>query len=90
MRKVYQNESNFARLPVALIFGVGFTGILFGFIPFAHRVANPQRTLELRTARAVDLPPPVENEALPPPPEAEKPPEATPERGARAPGKGTS
>jgi protein TonB len=79
MRKVYQNESNFARLPVAIIFGVGFTGILFGFIPFAHRVANPQRTLELRMARAVDLPPPVENEPLPPPPEAEKPPEAPPE-----------
>src|SRR6185436_5690275 len=79
MRKVYQNESNFARLPVAIIFGVGFTGVLFGFIPFAHRVANPQRTLELRTARAVDLPPPVENEPLPPPPEAEKPPEAPPE-----------
>jgi len=33
----------------------------------------------LRTARAVDLPPPVENEPLPPPPEAEKPPEAPPE-----------
>jgi len=79
MRKVYQNERHFARLPVAIIFGVGFTGVLFGFIPFAHRVANPQRALELRTASAVDLPPPVENEPPPPPPEAEKPPEAAPE-----------
>jgi len=45
----------------------------------ASVLANPQRTLELRTARAVDLPPPVENEPLPPPPEAEKPPAAPPE-----------
>jgi protein TonB len=80
MRKVYQSESHFARLPVAIIFGVGFTGILFGFIPFAHRVANPQRSLELRTASVVELPPPVEEFAPPPPPpEAEKPPEAAPE-----------
>jgi protein TonB len=79
MRKVYQNESHFARLPVAIIFGVGFTAVLFGFIPFAHRVANPDRSLELRTTSAVDLPPPVEEEIAPPPPEAEKPPEAAPE-----------
>jgi periplasmic protein TonB len=79
MRKVYQKESHFARLPVAIIFGVGFTAVLFGFIPFAHRVANPHRTLELRTASVVELPPPVENEPPPPPPEAEKPPEAPPE-----------
>jgi hypothetical protein len=79
MRKVYQNESHFARLPVAIIFGVGFTAVLFGFIPFAHRVANPDRSLELRTTSAVELPPPVEEEIAPPPPEAEKPPEAAPE-----------
>jgi len=79
MRKVYQNESHFARLPVAVIFGVGFTAVLFGFIPFAHRIAKPERALELRTARAGDLPPPVENEPPPPLLEAEKPPEAPPE-----------
>jgi len=79
MRKVYQNESHFSRLAIAIIFGVGFTGILFGFIPFAHRVANPNRSLELRTASVVELPPPVEEAAPPPPPEAEKPPEAAPE-----------
>ena len=79
MRKVYQNESKIARLPVAVIFGVGFTAVLFGFIPFAHRIAKPERSLELRSASAVELPPPVEEEIAPPPPEAEKPPEATPE-----------
>lgn len=79
MRKVYQNESHFARLPVAIIFGVGFTAVLFGFIPFAHRVANPDRSLELRAVSAVELPPPVEEEIAPPPPEAEKLPETAPE-----------
>ncbi len=79
MRKVYQNESKMARLPVAVIFGVGFTAVLFGFIPFAHRIAKPERSLELRTTSAVELPPPVEEEIAPPPPEAEKPPEAAPE-----------
>lgn len=79
MRKVYQNEIKIARLPVAIIFGVGFTAVLFGFIPFAHRIAKPQRALELRTTSTVELPPPVEEEIAPPPPEAEKPPEAAPE-----------
>lgn len=79
MRKVYQNESQFVRLPVAVIFGVGFTAVLFGFIPFAHRIAKPERSLELRTTSAVEAPPPVEEEIAPPPPEAEKPPEAAPE-----------
>ncbi|MFO1487240.1 MAG: energy transducer TonB [Verrucomicrobiota bacterium] len=79
MRKVYQNESSYAGLPVAIIFGVGFTAILFGFIPFAHRIAKPQRALELRKVAAADLPPPVEENTPPPPPENEKPPEAKPE-----------
>lgn len=79
MRKVYQNESKMARLPVAVIFGVGFTAVLFGFIPFAHRIAKPERSLELRSTSAVELPPPVEEEIAPPPPEAEKPQEAAPE-----------
>lgn len=79
MRKVYQNESQFARLPVAVIFGVGFTAVLFGFIPFAHRIAKSERSLELRTTSAVEAPPPVDEEIAPPPPEAEKPPEVAPE-----------
>lgn len=79
MRKVYKNESSVAGLPVAIIFGVGFTAVLFGFIPFAHRIANPQRTLELHRTSAVELPPPVEQNTPPPPPEVEKLPEAKPE-----------
>lgn len=79
MRKVYQNESHFARMPVAVIFGVGFTAVLFGFIPFAHRVANPDRSLELRATSVVELPPPIEEEAPPPLMEEDKLPEAQPE-----------
>lgn len=79
MRKVYQNERQFARLPVAIIFGVGFTAVLFGFIPFAHRIAKPESSLELRTTSAVEVPPPAEEEIAPPQPEAEKLPEAAPE-----------
>jgi protein TonB len=58
---------------------VGFTAVLFGFIPFAHRIAKPERSLELRTTSAVELPPPVEEEIAPPPPEPERAPEAEPE-----------
>ena len=79
MRKVYQNERPVTHLMAAVIFGVGFTAMLFGFIPFAHRVAKPNRALELRAANVVELPPPVEDEPPPPPPEEEKPPEAAPE-----------
>jgi|SRR6478736_5625632 protein TonB len=78
MRKVYQSESRFSGMPAAVIFGVGFTAVLFGFIPFAHRIAKPERSLELRTTSVVDIPPPVE-EIKPPPPEEEKAPEAQPE-----------
>jgi protein TonB len=79
MRKVYQKESRFARLPVAVIAGAGITAVLFGFIPFAHRIAKPERSLELRSAAAVELPPPVEEQVEAPPTEMEKPPEAPPE-----------
>lgn len=79
MRKVYHNDVKIARLPVAVIFGVGFTAVLFGFIPFAHRIAKPERSLELRTTSVAELPPPVEEEVATPPPETESPPEAAPE-----------
>ena len=79
MRKVYQNEKNALALPIAIFFSVGFTALLFGFIPFAHRVNRPQHILELRSTRAVDLPPPVEETSTPPPIEEPKPPEAPPE-----------
>lgn len=79
MRKVYQNEKSVAGFAVALISAVGFTAVLFGVIPFAHRINKPDRTLELRKTSAADLPPPVED--TPPPPQIEepKPPEAAPE-----------
>jgi len=79
MRKVYQNEKNALGLPIAVFVAVGFTAMLFGFIPFAHRVNRPQSILELRTARAVDLPPPAEEIAPPPQIEEVKPPEPAPE-----------
>lgn len=72
MRKIYQNEARSAGLPVAIAFSVGFTALLFGFIPFAHRVNKPERTLILSSTRAVDLPPPEQDQ--PPPPEIESAP----------------
>jgi protein TonB len=79
MRKVYHNEGNSLGLPVAIFFSVAFTALMFGFIPFAHRINKPQRTLELRKAGTADLPPPADD--TPPPPQIEepKPPEAPPE-----------
>lgn len=78
MRKVYQNEKNSAGFAVALIASIGFTGLLFGLIPFAHRINRPVRTLELRKTSATDLPPPAED-TPPPQIEEQKPPEAAPE-----------
>jgi len=78
MRKVYQPEKSGASLALAVIAGVGFTAMLFGFIPFAHRINKPETTLELVKTSSVDLPPPVED-ATPPPVEEEMKPEAQPE-----------
>lgn len=78
MRKVYQDEKSGLGLAVAILASVGFTALLFCFIPFAHRVNKPDKALELMKTSAVDLPPPVEEEA-PPPVEEEKKPEAAPE-----------
>jgi outer membrane biosynthesis protein TonB len=75
MRKVYQNEKTGGGLALAIIASVGFTALLFGFIPFAHRINKPESTMELVKTSAVDLPPPVE-ENTPPPVEEEKKPEA--------------
>jgi protein TonB len=80
MRKVYQDEKSGAGLAVAVVFGVGFTALLFGFIPFAHRVNKPSSSVELVRTSVVELPPQQEEEeSLPPEQEVEKPPEATPE-----------
>ncbi len=76
MRKVYQNEKSPLGLPVAVFLSVGFTALLFGFIPFAHRVNRPQQVLELRSTRAVDLPPPADETPPPAPIEEVKPPDA--------------
>jgi len=78
MRKVYQNEAKFAGLPAAIAFSVCFTALLFGFIPFAHRVNKPERTLILSSTHAVDLPPPEQEKPPPPELEVEQPPEAPP------------
>jgi periplasmic protein TonB len=78
MRKVYQHEKSGAGLALAVFFSVGFTALLFGFIPFAHRVNRPQHTLELVKTTTVELPP-TQEEAPPPLVEEEKPPEAAPE-----------
>lgn len=80
MRKVYQSERNVTGLLAAVAFGACFTALLFCILPFAHQVANPQRTLELRKAGAVDLPPPVEDNVTPPPePETEQESEPDPQ-----------
>jgi len=79
MRKVYHSESSSVGVVFSIIFSVGLTAILFGVLPFAHRIAKPDRSLELRKTSVADLPPPVEEEPPAPPPDAEKPPEAPPE-----------
>jgi protein TonB len=79
MRNVYHQESSGAGVAVAVFCAVGFTALLFGFIPFAHRVNKPSSAVELVRTSAVELPPPEEEESRPPEQEAEKPPEAPPE-----------
>ena len=80
MRKVYQDAKSGAGLAVAVVFGVGFTALLFGFIPFAHRVNKPSSAVELVRTSVVELPPPEkEEENRPPEQEEEKLPERSPE-----------
>src|SRR5262245_44834008 len=79
MRKVFHQESSSAGVAVAVFFGVSFTALLFGFIPFAHRVNKPSSAVELVRTSAVELPPPEKEESHPPEQEEEKPPEAPPE-----------
>ncbi|HXJ56717.1 MAG TPA: energy transducer TonB [Verrucomicrobiae bacterium] len=78
MRKVYQNKSNFAGLPVAVGIAACLTAIIFCIIPFSHIINKPPRNIEFRKTSAVDLAPKVEEEA-PQLPEPEKPEEKTPE-----------
>lgn len=67
MRKVYQSESSGWGVAVSVSFGVAFTAVLFGSLPFLHQIAKPERSLELRKTAAVDLPPPAEEEDIRPP-----------------------
>lgn len=78
MRRVYQNDNTSTGTAVAVMLSVGFTALLFGVIPFAHRINKPDRTLELRKTGAVDLPPPTV-ETPPPQLEEVKRPEAAAE-----------
>jgi periplasmic protein TonB len=79
MRKVYHHEKSGTGLALAVFFAVGFTALLFGFIPFAHRINKPQRTLELVKTGAVELPQPKDEMTPPPQVEEEKPKETAPE-----------
>jgi protein TonB len=79
MRKVYQNEKSVTGLALAIFFSVGLTALLFGTLPFAHRIAKPDRGLELVTATTTDLPPPAKEEEPPPVMEEVKPPDAPPD-----------
>lgn len=65
--------------------GVTVTSLVFCILPFSHMVNKPSRTLELRKAGAVDLPPPTDPDTPPPPVEEEKAPEAPPPQLADAP-----
>jgi len=79
MRKVFHTQSSSVGLVASIAASLAVTAAVFGFLPFAHQVVKPERTLELRKASAADLPPPVEEEPPAPPPESEKPPETPPE-----------
>src|SRR5262245_38356788 len=79
MRKVYHNEKSPVGVIAAVIFSVGITAALFGILPFAHQIAKPQRSLELRKTTAIEQTPEVEQPEAPPIVEEEKPPEAPPE-----------
>jgi protein TonB len=79
MRKVYQTEKSATGLAMALLVGVGVTGVLFSVIPFSHLVAKPKSLVQLTSAKTIEAPPKAENEPPPPAPEPEKKEEAPPE-----------
>jgi periplasmic protein TonB len=79
MRKVYHAEKSSIGLVASVIFSVGITASLFGILPFAHQIARPERSLELRKTTAIEQAPEVKEIEAPPPIEEEKPPEAPPE-----------
>lgn len=76
MVKSFQDEKNPAGLALSVLFSVGLTAVLFALLPFAHRIAQPERNLELRKITGIDVPPPEEEPSAPPEPEALTPPDA--------------
>lgn len=80
MRKVFQSEAGSgAGMALSILCSVGLTALLFGILPFAHRVATPQSTLELRKIGSAEMPPVPEEELPPQDAESEPPPSAAPE-----------
>ncbi len=79
MRKVYHSEKSSVGLAIALLMGLGVTGVIFGILPFSHIIAKPKSILELRGASKAEMPPPDEQKQPEAPPEPDKPPEAPPE-----------
>ena len=79
MRKVYHHEKNSLALPMALAASLIATAGVFLTIPFSHLAQNPKRTLELRKTSVAEVPPPVEDNFIPPPVEPERQEEAAPE-----------
>jgi protein TonB len=80
MRKVYHSERSSAGWWISLLGSAVLTMLLFASLPFAHRIANPERSLELRRVSAAELPPPAQELEITPPPPAEQPrPEAPPQ-----------
>ena len=53
MRKVYHNESKSLGLVVSFICSLGLTVVLFGTLPFAHRIGRPDKPDELVKAPAI-------------------------------------
>src|SRR5687768_996329 len=62
MRKVYHPTSNSIGLAISVAGLVALTLILFGALPFAHRVATPEGAVDLVNTGNLDIPPEEEKE----------------------------
>lgn len=78
MRKVYENEKSSVGFAVAVLFSIGVTVVLFCAMPFIHRIAKPDRGLELRKVSEMNMEEKTEEKEPEPTVEEEKPPENTP------------
>lgn len=79
MRKVYHPTSNSIGLAISVAGSVALTLILFGAIPFAHRVATPRGAVELVKLGEFEKPPEEEKEPEKAQEEPEKKEEKPPE-----------